>query len=59
VSAFGLAYFVASDDASFQLQIASFYHSNKPSVFEIKTDAAINTRVFKDYFSYIKQFIQA
>jgi 2-succinyl-5-enolpyruvyl-6-hydroxy-3-cyclohexene-1-carboxylate synthase len=59
VNAFGLAYFMASDNASFQIQIASFYHSNKPSVFEIKTDAAINTRVFKNYFSYIKQFVQA
>jgi 2-succinyl-5-enolpyruvyl-6-hydroxy-3-cyclohexene-1-carboxylate synthase len=56
--AYGLEYYGASDYESFQVQITSFFNSIKPAVFEIKTDATINTRVFKDYYSYIKQFAQ-
>lgn len=58
-NAYGLEYFGASDFESFQFQLASFFNSTRTAVFEIKTDAAVNTRVFKDYFRYIKQFAQA
>jgi 2-succinyl-5-enolpyruvyl-6-hydroxy-3-cyclohexene-1-carboxylate synthase len=57
--AYGVNYFGASDFESFQLQLTSFFNSESAAVFEIKTDAATNTRVFKDYFRYIKQFAQA
>jgi len=58
-NAYGIEYFGASDFESFQFQLASFFNSGRTAVFEIKTNAAVNTRVFKDYFRYIKQFAQA
>ncbi|HEX2934567.1 MAG TPA: 2-succinyl-5-enolpyruvyl-6-hydroxy-3-cyclohexene-1-carboxylic-acid synthase [Bacteroidales bacterium] len=58
-NAYGVEYFGASDFESFQFQLASFFQSTRTAVFEIKTDAVVNTRVFKDYFRYIKQFAQA
>jgi 2-succinyl-5-enolpyruvyl-6-hydroxy-3-cyclohexene-1-carboxylate synthase len=58
-NAYGVEYFGASDFESFQFQLASFFNSTRTAVFEIKTDATVNTRVFKDYFRYIKQFAQA
>lgn len=58
-NAYGVAYFGASDFESLQTQLSSFFNLKRTAIFEIKTDAAVNTRVFKDYFRYIKQFAQA
>ncbi len=53
--AFNIKYYFCTDNDRLKEQVAKFYKEPGPSVLEIKTNSAVNTKVFKEYYGYIKK----
>ncbi|MBN2215366.1 MAG: 2-succinyl-5-enolpyruvyl-6-hydroxy-3-cyclohexene-1-carboxylic-acid synthase [Bacteroidales bacterium] len=52
--AFGIKYYFCNDLVTLQKLMKIFFSVAGPSVLEVKTDAAVNTSAFKEYFRQIK-----
>ena len=54
-AAYGLEYFFCDDQVSLEENLKKMFLIPNPSVLEVKTYAATDTRVFKQYFTQLKK----
>ncbi|HKK80898.1 MAG TPA: hypothetical protein VJ909_01535, partial [Prolixibacteraceae bacterium] len=55
VEAYGVNYYFSDGLENIDRQFDDFVHSEKASVFEVKTPKSVNPEVFKSYIDAIKQ----